>query len=224
MRPPTATRPDVGLMIPREQAQQRRLAGAVAADEADRAARLDRERDVAQRPDVRAARRGRARRTDPSARGSRADRRGSCRAACSTTISPGLTRLTVPAVLAARSRRASATNAGSSFGISIRASSQAELARALLRLDVEVPADLQMVGDEADRADEHAFDALRVQVARGGRGCRARATARRSATRSGTRTTSRRRRPRRRRGARSRAAGPCTDRPRRGCARAASAR
>ena len=37
---------------PGDQAQQRRLAGAVPADEPDRLARLDRERDVAQRQDV----------------------------------------------------------------------------------------------------------------------------------------------------------------------------
>src|SRR5206468_3685098 len=40
---------------PGEQSKQRRLARAVAADEPDRAARLDPERDVAQRPDVGAA-------------------------------------------------------------------------------------------------------------------------------------------------------------------------
>ena len=54
-----------------------------------------------------------------------------------------------------RSRRAPATNAGSAFGISIRSKPHAELARPLLRLVVDVPADLQMVGDEADRTDEH---------------------------------------------------------------------
>ncbi len=37
----------------RDQLQQRRLAGAVAAQDADRLARLDRERDVAQRPEFR---------------------------------------------------------------------------------------------------------------------------------------------------------------------------
>ena len=43
-----------------EQPQQRRLAGAVAADEADRSARLDGEGDVAQRPHVARPARGRA--------------------------------------------------------------------------------------------------------------------------------------------------------------------
>src|SRR5438552_1525626 len=41
----------------------------------------------------------------------------------------------------------------------------AELARLLLRLGVDVPADLEMVGDEADRADEHVLDAARSQLA-----------------------------------------------------------
>ena len=40
-----------------------------------------------------------------------------------------------------------------------------ELLRELLRLDVDIPADLEMVGDEADRADEHLAHALRMQVA-----------------------------------------------------------
>ncbi len=38
-----------------------------------------------------------------------------------------------------------------------------ELRRLLLRLDVEVPADLEVVGHEPDRADEDAVDALPVQ-------------------------------------------------------------
>src|SRR4051794_28850080 len=39
-----------------------------------------------------------------------------------------------------------------------------ELARALLRLDVDVPADLEMVGDEADGAHEHVAHSAGVQV------------------------------------------------------------
>ena len=42
-----------------------------------------------------------------------------------------------------------------------------ELGRTLLRLDVEVPPDLEVVGDEADRRDEHLADAVggeRIQV------------------------------------------------------------
>src|SRR5207244_73266 len=38
---------------PGDQAEQRRLPGAVSPDQADRVARLDRERDVAQRPHLR---------------------------------------------------------------------------------------------------------------------------------------------------------------------------
>ena len=41
---------------------------------------------------------------------------------------------------------------------------QAELSRLVARLDVEIPADLQVVGDEADRTEEHVGDAARVQV------------------------------------------------------------
>src|SRR6266540_4111236 len=40
-----------------------------------------------------------------------------------------------------------------------------ELARAILRLDVDVPANLEVVGDEADRADEHVAHAASVQLA-----------------------------------------------------------
>jgi len=39
-----------------------------------------------------------------------------------------------------------------------------QLARFLLRLDVEVPADLEVVRDEADRADEDVADPALVQV------------------------------------------------------------
>ena len=51
-RPPTATRPSRGLDDPGDQAEQRRLAGAVAADEPHRLAGLDRERDVLEREHV----------------------------------------------------------------------------------------------------------------------------------------------------------------------------
>ena len=52
MRPPTSTRPDVGLMIPETRRSSVVLPGAVAADEPDGLPGLDRERDVAQRPHV----------------------------------------------------------------------------------------------------------------------------------------------------------------------------
>src|ERR687895_2015011 len=38
-----------------------------------------------------------------------------------------------------------------------------ELGGTLSRLDIEVPEDLEVVGDEPDRTDEHALDAARVQ-------------------------------------------------------------
>ena len=70
-----------------------------------------------------------------------------------------------------------------------------ELGGLLLGLDVDVPADLQVIGDEADRADEHVLDPDARAARRDGRGCPARATAPRSARRSGRRTTSRRSAP-----------------------------
>ena len=48
------------------------------------------------------------------------------------------------------------TKSGSAFGISIRLELHPELGRLLLRLGVDVPADLQMIGHEPDGTDEHA--------------------------------------------------------------------
>ena len=55
-------------------------------------------------------------------------------------------------------------NAGSAFGISIRVEHDPELRRLLGGLDVEVPADLEVVGDEADRADDDVADAGRREL------------------------------------------------------------
>src|SRR3954454_10381342 len=54
--PPAGDAPARRLDDPREEPEERRLARSVPADEPDGAARLDVERDVAKRPDVRAAR------------------------------------------------------------------------------------------------------------------------------------------------------------------------
>ena len=146
----------------REQAQQRRLAGPVAADEADRAAGLDRERDVAQRDDVGAAhaaardeqileRAVLARIDAEAARGVLDDDLSGPHAGDGTPSA----RRTMPASVA------------DERGVGVRhldpVDAHPELRGALLRLDVDVPADLQMVGDEADRADEHVVDALCMQ-------------------------------------------------------------
>ena len=192
MRPPTATRPEVGFTIP--ESSRRRvvlpeplrptsptaLPGSTA-NETSRSA-----------TDVRAARAAGGRGAGPSARGSRADRRGSVRAACSTRISPSLTQATVPPAPAGRSRRGVRTNAGSSFGISIRSSrtpssSASSTASTSRSQRISRWSETKPTGRRA-RA-RHRAPAGRA----GGRGCRGRARARPSATRSGTRTTSRRR-------------------------------
>ena len=56
-----------------------------------------------------------------------------------------------------------ATKAGSAFGISTLSSSTPSSRASLGRFDVEIPADLQMVGHEADRADENLADAFVVE-------------------------------------------------------------
>ena len=65
MRPPTATRPEDRLEDPGEETQQGRLARAVAPDEPERLPGVGAQRDVAQRPDLRVAERGLARRRGP---------------------------------------------------------------------------------------------------------------------------------------------------------------
>ena len=94
-----------------------------------------------------------------------------------------------------RSRRARRRSAGRRSASRSARARMPSSARLLLRLGVDVPADLQMIGHEPDGTDEHLVGPGLVERRRGGRGCPARATARRSATRSGTRTTSRRPRP-----------------------------
>ena len=154
-------------------------------------------------------------RIDAEAAGARA-RRGSRRA---------LMRSTVPRAL----RRTIAGEDGDEGGIGVRHLDPLEpharaRARLLLRLGVEVPADLEVVGDEADRADEH--------VARRRRACSAARWSRMSGPSHGSpvgdslwkeNDQSSRSCARRRRARASRAAGPRTGRPRRGSARAGSA-
>ena len=218
MRPPTATRPDVGLMIPESRrssvvlpeplrpTRPTALPGSTVND-TSRSAHDVGAAHAAARDDQILQRAVLARIDAEAARGVLDDDLSGPHARDGTPSA----RRAIPASVR--------TNAGSAFGISIRSTPHPELGRALLRLDVDVPADLEMVGDEADRADEHVVDAVLRAARRDGRGCPARATARRSATRSGTRSSTGRRglRPRRR-GATSRAAGPCTGRPSRGCA------
>src|SRR5262249_10822774 len=107
---------------PRDQPQQRRLAGAVPPDQGDRLARLDRGRDAVERLDVRAAgatprdeqllERPRRLRVDAEAA---ADGRDLDRARAHRAGTPAIARSTSPA--------RTETKAGSAFGISIRDSS-----------------------------------------------------------------------------------------------------
>ena len=151
---------------PGDQPQQRRLAGAVAADEPDRLPRLDGERHVFERLHV--LRVGAAAQDEQLLQAARLVRVDA--EAARDPVDPDLARLHALNGTAAARRTSPAStrmNAGSAFGSSIRSSCEAELRRALLRLDVEVPPDLEVVGDEADRRDEHVADAVggeRVQV------------------------------------------------------------
>ena len=210
---------------PGDQAEQRRLARAVAADQADRLARLDRERDVPERPDLGRRGRGRGRARAPSASGPAAGRResaGSRGRPGSRPVSCGRGYREHPPHDPRRGRGRTPDRRSAS---AIRARRMPRSSRLLLRLGVEVPADLEMVGDEADRADQHVLDASARGGRRGGRGCPAGARARRSATRTGTRSDqSLERRGLRDQPARSRAAAPRTDRLRRGSAPAGCAR
>ncbi len=53
------------------------------------------------------------------------------------------------------------------FGVGVRhldpSQRHSQLARALLRLDVDVPADLEVIGDEADGTHEHVANAVRME-------------------------------------------------------------
>ena len=199
---------------PGDQAEEGRLARAVPADQADRPARLDCERDARERVDDRAA--------APPAGDEhllqRAHGLGVHAEATAGALDPDLAGTYVrhgedgSAALRRTTPASTATNAGSAFGMSIRSNAMTELGGAVGRLDVEVPADLEVVGDEADRDTRgRSSTPSRVERLRGGRGCPAAAMALRSATPIGTRTTSPRPRPPLRRAARSRGAGPRTD-------------
>ena len=146
---------------PGDDAEQRALARAVAADErrarcpARRANETSRSAHTSAGP-VRAAQkhealqRARAARVDAEARAT----------ARSTGSHPGARAPSSCSTSDASAR----TNSRSAFGISIRLQRHSELARPVLRLDVDVPADLEVVRDEADRAHEHVAHAARVEV------------------------------------------------------------
>ena len=147
---------------PGGEAEERRLAGAVPADQADRLAGLDPHRDVAERPDL-----GRLGAVPGEERllqrpnGLGSDEEAPARpvdddlAGSHTFERTASARRTIPT--------RTATKAGSSFGISARSSRRPSSLGLLPRLGVEVPADLEVVGDEADRRDENVGRALRVE-------------------------------------------------------------
>ena len=187
-------------MIPASSSQQRRLARS----------RCGRRARPPRRARPRTRRRAAPRRRSPRDAAARDDellqraraaagRRGSAATTRSTRISPGRHaarryRKRPPDEPGEHARRTPGRRSASRS-----ARSRARARAPSPRLGVEVPADLEVVGDEADRADEHVARRRARAGRRGGRGCPARATARRSATRSGTRTTSRRARRARRR-------------------------
>ena len=148
---------------PGEQAQKRRLAGTVASDETDRAPGVDVEGDVIERPHLRGPRPASG--DDDVLQPTRfarihlevprgmlgGDLAGSNHASEGTAS----TRRTSPA--------STCTNAGSAFGISILRKPRPSCVGLLRGLVVEIPADLEMVGDEADRADQHVANPAAVQ-------------------------------------------------------------
>ena len=145
---------------PGDQAQQRRLAGAVAADEPDGLARLDRERDVVERLHV--LRLGAAAEDEQLLQAARLVRVDA--EAARDPVDPDLARLHPVDGTAAVTPDEPGEHADEGR-VGVRqldpVELEPELGRALLRLDVEVPSDLEVVGDEADRRDEHLADAVR---------------------------------------------------------------
>src|SRR5712692_5088220 len=165
-RPPTATRPDVGLTIP--ESKRRSVVLPEPLRPTSPTALPGSTPNVmsrsAQTSEPRAWRRANSR--SLSARLSRGYTR-KLRAACSTRISPDLIR---PPSHRRRYRQGAPDDPrkrAHEDRIVVRhldpLESQPELPCELLRLDVEIPADLEMVGNKADRADEHPVDALLVQ-------------------------------------------------------------
>ena len=190
-RPPTSTLPVGRLDDPGDQPEQRRLAGAVAADEPDRLARLDRERDVAGAPRRPAPRCGRARRRAPSACAPRARGRGSGARRPRRGSRPVFTRSDGTAA----ARRTSPASTRDERRIGVRQLDPVELeARAPRARSAASTSRSQRISRWSETKPtgqtRTSRDAAPRQRRRGGRGCPGRATARPSATRSGTRTTS----------------------------------
>ena len=213
MRPPTATRPRRRLDDPGEQAQQRRLAGAVAADEPDGASGLDARTRRPAAPTPRAAHAAGARtKRSFSARllarvhaeaAARHARRRSRRASC---------RVTVPPAPAGRCPRASARTPDRRSASRSASSRMPEL-----RARARSPRRRCPSGSRGDPRRSRRGRRARLDARRG-----ARRWSRMSGPSHGSPVgdslwnenhQSRRRRQPRRRAARSRAAGPCTGRP-----------
>ena len=144
---------------PGDQAQERRLAGAVAADEADGLAGLDRDRDVLERLDV--LRAGAAAADEELLEAARLVCMNA--EAARDPVDPDLARVhAVNGTAAGPSDKPGEHADERRVGVRERdpIELEAELGRPLLRLDVEVPLDLEVVGDEADRHHEHLANAV----------------------------------------------------------------
>ena len=139
IRPPTSTRARRRLDDPGDQPQQRRLAGAVAADEPDRLARLDGERHVLERLHV--LRLGAAAEDEQLLQAARLVRVDA--EAARDPVDPDLARLHAFRRYSGRAPDEPREHANEG-GIGVRqldpVEREPELRRALLRLDVEVPA------------------------------------------------------------------------------------
>ena len=173
---------------PGDQAQQRRLAGAVAADEPDRLARLDGERHVFERLHV--LRLGAAAEDEQLLQAARLVRVDA--EAARDPVDPDLARLHALNGTAAARRTSPAstrTNAGSAFGSSIRSSSRPSSAARSCASTSRSHLISRWSATKPTGADERPRGRRRRRARSGARGCPGRARARPSATRSGTRTT-----------------------------------
>ena len=151
---------------PGDQTEERRLPGAVPPHEPDGLPGGDRDGDVPERPDLL--------RTRPAARDDELLER--VRVACADdepardAVDRDLAcaHLSSYAATAASSRRTIPASSADEVGVGVRhlgpLQAHAELSRALGRLDVEVPTDLEMVGDEPDRTDDDVVDAPAAEV------------------------------------------------------------
>jgi len=148
---------------PGEQPQERRLPGAVTTDEPI-ALPGSTWKDTSRSARTSRAGPGGARRRRPSAAALRAVDLEVPRGMLGCDLARLITLPRVPRAPVAPERRAPARRR-SAFGISILRKPSRAL-RPLRRLVVEVPADLEMVGDEPDRADQHLTNAPAVQFRR----------------------------------------------------------